>query len=59
MDDLCVQSTIIAFKTSVICGFIVAHGKIYIQFPIGMHCEVTKSQHPAVSYLVACMTPAR
>ena len=33
--------------------------KIQTQIPIARHAEVTESQHPAVSSLEACKTPAR
>ena len=33
--------------------------KLQTQIPIARHAEVTASQHPAVSSLEACKTPAR
>jgi len=33
--------------------------KVQTQIPIARHAEVTASQHPAVSSLEACKTPAR
>ena len=33
--------------------------KVQTQIPIALHAEVTASQHPAVSSLEACKTPAR